>query len=115
MLRDRLNPGGPPAQPLYVLDVQLKESIEQLAIRKDETATRANLRLSAEYKLRQRDTNEVVTSGLSLTTTTYNILNSQFATYTSEEDARKRALRELSDDIRIQLGAYFHRLRNGTT
>lgn len=114
MLSDRLNPGGPPAEPVYELDVELKESIEEVAIRRDETATRANLKLSAEYALRRRGTNEVVLKGQSLTTTTYNILSSQFATYTSEEDARKRALRELSDDIRIQLGAYFNRL-NGST
>lgn len=115
MLRDRLNPAGVPADPLYVLEVQLTESTEELAIRSDETATRANLRVAAEYALRHRTTDEIVLTGQSRTTTSYNILSSQFATYTSEEDARERALQELSDDIRIDLGAFFSRLASGET
>lgn len=111
-LRDRLNPRGLPADPAYVLQVNLTESTEQLAIRSDETATRANLRLRASFSLSRRDNQELLYSGVTNAITSYNILSSQFATYSSEQDARNRGLRELSDRVRLQLATFFNRARS---
>ena len=110
-LRDRLNPRGLPAAPAYRLSVQVAESVQEVAIRSDETATRADLRLTANFNLQRTDTEEVLLTGKSEAITSYNILISQFATSTSEEDARNRGLRELSENIRKQLGTFFSRAR----
>jgi LPS-assembly lipoprotein len=107
LLRDRLNPTGQPREPAYHLDLQLSESRRELGIRKDETATRANLTLSAAFTLREAGSNAVLLQGQVSSVNSYNILTSQFATTFSESDARERALRELSDDIRTRLGIYF--------
>lgn len=107
LLRDRLNPLGQPRKPGYQLDIQLSESRENLGIRKDETATRANLVLSASFELTELSSGEVLLQGSTSSVNSFNILTSQFATTFSESDARKRALRELSDDIRVRLGIYF--------
>ncbi|MFQ5773831.1 MAG: LPS assembly lipoprotein LptE [Kiloniellaceae bacterium] len=112
LLRDRLNPRGQPPDPAYLLNVSLTEAIEELGIRKDETASRANLTLRARFSLHDAASNEVLFSGRSSSTNSYNILENQFATLSSEADARKRALRELSDDIRLRLGIYFSRPRD---
>jgi len=109
LLRDRLNPRGQPSAPAYVLQVTLSEAREELGIRKDETATRANLTLFAAFTLRDAGANKVLLSGRSSSTNSFNILNNQFATLFSESDARARALRELSEDIRTRLGIYFSR------
>ena len=42
-LTNELTPKGQPRAPAYVLDVRVSESKQDLAIRKDATATRANL------------------------------------------------------------------------
>jgi len=110
-LRDRLNPRGQPAAPAYRLLVDVQESVSEVAIRSDETATRANLRLRASFSLRRADNDTVLLDGNSEAITSYNILISQFATYSSEEDARNRGLRELSENIRKQLGTFFSRAR----
>jgi LPS-assembly lipoprotein len=110
LLRDRLNPKGQPTSPDYQLEVHLREVIQELGIRKDETATRANLRLTARFALLDAHTGARLLTGESRSVNSYNILQNQFATLFSEDDARKRSLREVSDDIRIRLGIYFARV-----
>ncbi len=107
LLRDRLNPTGQPRAPGYRLAVRLSEAREELGIRKDETATRANLVLSASFELSEIGSDRLLMQGRTSSVNSYNILTSQFATTFSESDARGRALRELSDDIRTRLGIYF--------
>lgn len=112
MLRDRLNPLGPSLDPAYDLRVVLIESRQELSIRKDETARRANLIVSAQFSLKAAGTEEVVLTGRAASTNSFNILSSQFATTSAELDARERGLREISDDIRTRLGIYFVGLGN---
>ena len=103
MLRERLNPYGKPEQPRYALSVALTETRENLFLEKDETATRANLTLKASFILRRLDDNSVVITGTSRSVSSYDILSSQFATVVSQEDARERTARALSEDIRTRL------------
>ena len=107
LLFTRLNPKGQPVVPAYALHVDLKQRIRKVGIRKDETATRANLILTAAYVLKPVDRDIVVLEGELSSFNSYNILDSQFPTYVSENDALKRGLRELSDDLRIRLAAFF--------
>ena len=51
--------------------------------------------------------------GASQSTTTFNIVESEFATISAENDARRRAGIEIADDIRLRLGLYFNRRRAG--
>ena len=111
-LRDRLNPRGLPERPSYFLDIELSESTQEVAVLRDETATRANLRLQARYRLLDSQDSRVIVAGRGETVTSYNILSSQFATLASETDARERGLRELADDLRSQLAVYFSRARD---
>ena len=104
LLRTRLAPKGPAGRPLYRLSVTLTESKSELAIRRDESATRANLSLSAAFTLTRLPPNppgSVTRSAVS--TNSYNILDSDFATLNAENDARKRALRSLAEEIRLRV------------
>jgi LPS-assembly lipoprotein len=107
LLRDRLNPSGQPSKPAYLLEVELRKSTTELAIRKDETATRANLTMSADYKLRDFETKAVLLNSRSVSVNSYNILDALYATTVAEDDAVKRGLRELADEIRLRLAIYF--------
>ena len=103
-LVDRLTPKGQPARPAYVLSVSLTESLHNLAIRKDESATRANLTLTANFSL-VRSGGGSSFNGVAMSTNSYNILQSNFATLSAENDARDRALRVLADEIRARVSA----------
>jgi LPS-assembly lipoprotein len=109
-LRDRLNPYGQPDAPLYNLQVDLSESVVEVGVRIDETATRANLKLTASFTLRAVADGQELTTGNSVATTSFDILDEAFATTVSEEDARERALREVADDIQRRLAVYFARV-----
>ena len=107
LLRDRLNPAGQPRKPAYTLALTLISTIQRLGIRKDETATRANLVLSASYVLRVAGSTAVVTGGSLRSINSYNILNAFFATTIAEIDALKRGLRVIADDIALRLAVHF--------
>ena len=103
MLRERLNPYGKPEQAKYALSVALTETRENLFLERDETATRANLTLKASFVLRRLDDGTVLVTGSSRSVSSYDILSSQFATVVSQEDARERCARAISDDMRTRL------------
>ena len=109
MLRERLNPYGKPEQAKYALAIALTETRENLFLEKDETATRANLTLKASFILRRLDDGSVITTGSSRSVSSYDILSSQFASVISQEDARERCARAISDDMRTRLALALQR------
>jgi LPS-assembly lipoprotein len=106
-LLDRLNPKGPPIDPLFQLVTTLKENIEQVGFQKSEFSTRANLHLRASYSLRSLETGEALINNRGSVVATYNILRSDFATLASENEARRGAAQELADEIVNRLYLYF--------
>jgi LPS-assembly lipoprotein len=110
-LRDEINPTGRPSVPRYDLEVDLTEVREALAIRQDETATRYNLNQTAEFRLRDLDTQRVVLVGTSNAAVSYNVLRADFNNIVSENDARRRGAREISEDIRLRVAAFLNARR----
>lgn len=109
-LMDMFYLDGEPSQPLYTLSVSLGQSSRQLGIKKDDTATRAQLIYTATYRLHDRETLEVLHTGSAQVIASYNILDNQFTTSVSRDAAMKNALQELAEKIRTRLGLYFDRL-----
>ncbi len=108
-LLDRFNPKGLAARPRYGLKVRVQSRRRELGIRKDETATRANLTLTARYTLRDWRTKRSLYQGTSSSTNSYNILEADFATLAALNDATTRAARELSEKIKTRLSIFFSR------
>ena len=106
LLLDKITPKGQPAVPRYVLKIKLNESLQNLAIRKDDVATRANLVLHVSFTLVRADDDSVLMSNSAISANSYNILREEFATLSAENDARVRAVRELSDTIRTRVAIY---------
>lgn len=98
-----LNHNGRPTRPDYRLSVSLRENISRLAIQSDSSATRANLAIRASYTLTDTATGEVTSRGATRVVTSFNILQDEFATLSSERSARDRALKQTSLDIRSRL------------
>lgn len=112
LLRNRMTPSGPPAHPLYRLNIEVSQAKRTLAIRNDESKTRANLELVATITLFRSADGVRLYTGRSRSTSSYNILDSDFATLSAESDAQRRAVRDLSDDIALRVSAFL--LRNRT-
>lgn len=104
-----LNTGGRPTDPVYRLDVTLRERREDLGIDKTDSAQRANLVVTARFSLRTSADNEEVLNRRVGIITSYNILLDEYATLSAQNAARDRALRRLGSDIRTQLALYFSR------
>ena len=105
-LANRLTPKGPPLAPDYVLNVELTESKQSLGVRKDATATRANLIITANFDLLDSQAGKKLLSGNVRSINSYNILDAKFATLSAESDARRRALRDLATEIQSRLGIF---------
>ena len=106
-LLDTLTPLGEPSKPAYRLIVTVEEMKQELAVRKSELATRANMVLTAAYRLTRNGSNAPILARSSAVSASYNLLNNDFANIASEADARERGVRELSEDIARQLSLYF--------
>ena len=91
----------------YKLIVKLTESKQDLAIKKSEIATRANLKFNANYEIILKSNGKRLAGGHSRMITSYNILNQTFSTLMAEKDARKRAVREISADISSKVYSFF--------
>ena len=106
LLLDKLTPKGLSPAPSYVLHVTLTEARQNLAVRKDTVATRANLIMRASFKLVRIGDDALLMNNSAISVNSYNILNEEFATLSAENDARVRAVRELSDTIRTRVAVY---------
>lgn len=113
MLMQRLNPDGSPAEPFYRLDTQLSVMKERTGIQITEEATRARLTVSVSFRLLDAANGRSLYTGSEQSTNSYNVADSQFATLSAENDAARRAVREVSDSIRLRLGLFFQRERSG--
>ena len=93
----------------YNLVVVLDETKQDLAIKKSQIATRANLTFRADYRLISKTDGSVLDKGSARITTKYNVLDETFATLMAEKDARTRAVREISAAIATQIAVFFER------
>ena len=107
LLLDRLNPDGRPAAPAYALRTNLSVSKTETGLRITEEATRARLTVVANFRLFDTATRTLLLQGRERSVNSYNIADSEFATLSAEAGAAERAVRDISDSIKLRLGIYF--------
>ncbi|MET0181733.1 MAG: LPS assembly lipoprotein LptE [Caulobacterales bacterium] len=84
------------------LDIQLTEQIIPLGLRRDETASRGELRLTANYSfLRAGDT--VPLRGSLVSVVNYDVPLQAFGGIAAQDDARERAAETLAQRVRAEL------------
>lgn len=113
-LTNRLTPKPAPA-PVYTVNVELTKSKQGLAVRRDATATRANLIISATFALTFVGETEKLTSGVVRSSNGYDILRSDFATLAAENDARRRGARDVANEIVSRIAIFLSRAAKQTT
>ena len=107
LLIQRLNPDGTPSDPRYRLECDLSVQRERTGIQITEEATRARLTVMVNFRLLPVAGKEALYAGSEQSVNSYNIVDSQFASLSAENDAATRAVREISDSIKLRLGIYF--------
>jgi len=92
------NSGGEPAR----LEITLSEQVTPLGLRRDESATRAELRIIANYVLTPPHNAEVM-RGSVVTTANYDIPTAAFGEIAAQDDARERAAESMAQRFRAEL------------
>ena len=106
-LEHLLHPHGQTDKPRYRLSAKLDETRISLSVSKTALATRANLIIRTNFNLASLAYGKKTFTSSSSSSVSYNILDSEFGTLMAEKDARARAIREIAEEIRLRLGAYF--------
>ena len=113
LLRERINPDGAPERPRYMLESRLDVTVARTGLKITEEATRARMTARSTFFLREAATKKILYQGTEQSVNSYNVADSQYATLAAENDAVRRAVREISDAIRLRLAIYFERQDQG--
>jgi LPS-assembly lipoprotein len=93
------NDGSPPMH----LQITLQERVTPLGIRRDESATRAEMRLTANYILTPATPGTRVIRGSVFTVVNYDIPTAAFGEIAAQDDARERAAETMAQRFRAEL------------
>lgn len=108
-LLDLVSPEGRPARPLYRLSFTAAESQGGVLLTRSDVITRYNMTVSVTYRLVEAQTGKEVLTDSIISYAAYSVLRAEFASLVAEEDARARAARDLSEQMRIRLAIFFTR------
>jgi LPS-assembly lipoprotein len=103
-----LNSDGVVTGKRYRLKITLNEFSQGIALQNDATITRYNTRIQARYVLSDAGGKELY-SGDQSELSSYNVVQSPYATLAAEQDAGKHAMQDMAERIRLELGAWFRR------
>jgi LPS-assembly lipoprotein len=114
-LREKLNPRGVSIPVRYVLTVSLDVTRSDFGIQRDATSTRGEINVRALYTLDPATgASQTLYAGRSRSVSSFNVLNDGYATQVAAEDARDRALKDLADDIFLNLELYVKNRREAS-
>lgn len=97
--------------PQYTLDIKITKTSFAIAVREDATATRKNMKLIARFSLYDLKTGKLLHKGSSVSINSYRQDDAPFVTMTSEEDAKRRNIKNLAQDILLRLSSYFNEIK----
>ena len=108
-LLDLLQLKGVAVRPVFKLSVSLKENREGMAFQQDDSVTRFNLRLTAQFKLTDIRTGQSLLVGNTRAISAYNVVRSDYANLINRRDALRRAAERVAEGIRDRIAVYFFR------
>ena len=107
-LIDILDSDGVQTNKRYRLKITLSESSQGIALQNDATITRYNNRMEARFVLSDAGGKEVY-RGNQTELSSYNVVQSPYATLAAEQDSGKRAVQDMAERIRLELAVWFRR------
>ena len=106
-LLNKINPERERVIYKYRLIVEMSESKSSLAYRKDMSATRTDLEITANYFLSDIKNENILIKEEIKSTTSFDVVESVYATLIAEKDAREKSLQVISEDIFTNLVIFF--------
>lgn len=105
-LIDEINPTGIDAAAVYRLEIDTETAENALLIQLDDTATRYDLSLAANFRIVRKTDAAVLYRSAVRRVASYNVRDEPFATLVARQDAERRAAREIAREIRARLGLW---------
>lgn len=106
-LVDILTPEGAPSHPLYILDVNLTESISNTGINKDETTSRKEAKLTAKITLKEMKTGKVVYEHSTDAINSFSVITQNYySDLTAQQYAKREAAHLLAQKIAMLVTTY---------
>ena len=106
-LLNQLNPERERVITKYRLIVEIFESKSSLAYRRDMSATRTDLKVTANYLLIEIKSGEIILEQETKSISSFDVVESVYATLIAEKSAREKNLEVISDDIFTNLVIFF--------
>ena len=106
-LLNQLNPERERVITKYRLIVEIFESKSSLAYRKDMSATRTDLKVTANYLLKDIKNGEILLKQEAKSISSFDVVESVYATLIAEKDVREKNLKVISNDIYTNLVIFF--------
>jgi LPS-assembly lipoprotein len=106
-LLNQLNPERERVITKYRLIVEIFESKSSLAYRKDMSATRTDLEVTANYLLKDIKNGEILLKQEAKSISSFDVVESVYATLIAEKDVREKNLKVISNDIYTNLVIFF--------
>lgn len=91
----------------HSLDVALTETLDRVAVQVTGLATRANLRLNAQYRLTDLATGQVVTQGQVGVVGGFDLVDNEFATLIAARNMREQLALRLARILHTRLAAFY--------
>lgn len=110
LLLDRINPGGRPTRPVYVLDSKLDVTYAGIGLNRDETTILRKADVTVDFAISKEG--KPVRKFRSTCSSTFSDSSNDYATTVAERDALQRCLRQVADEARLQV-ATFLKQQNG--
>ena len=106
-LLNQLNPERERVITKYRLIVEISESKSSLAYRRDMSATRTDLKVTANYLLKDIKNGEILLKQEVKSISSFDVVESVYATLIAEKDVREKNLKVISNDIYTNLVIFF--------
>ncbi len=106
-LLNQLNPERERVITKYRLIVEIFESKSSLAYRRDMSATRTDLIITANYLLKDIKNGEILLKQEAKSISSFDVVESVYATLIAEKDVREKNLKVISNDIYTNLVIFF--------
>ena len=106
-LLNQLNPERERVIIKYRLIIELSESSTSLGYRRDMSATRTDLEVTAKYLLKNVKNDEIILKEDVKSISSFDVVESVYATLVAEKDAREKSLKIKSDNIYTNLVIFF--------
>lgn len=108
-LIDRFTAGVGEQPQRYTLAIDIDQRTSALQIQNTDTVTRYNLQLIAKFRLYENGSGEAIYIGDASATSSYDVVDSDYATLVAEQGSARAAARDLSNTIAALLALFFRR------